>query len=117
MLATIVRLVVLLVGITLAMVCVKFAALAIRHGEAYRAWGLASYGLLVFTPAIISLYRFDLRVLWFPLVLYAAGLVCGIIALRSVYTINTDWTRLMARDRTRKRIRHIRGEKGRHRDE
>lgn len=90
--ADLVRLVLLMVGFTLAMSCVKFGYLALRHGEGYRGWGLASYALLVITPAIMTLHRFGEPLYVWAMVTYALAMVCGVISLRAAYTIDVYWT-------------------------
>ena len=93
--ADVLRTLVLLIGFTLAMTCVKFGITAYRHGEGYRAWGLASYACLVLTPAIIGLYRYDEPLIIPAAVIYAVGMICGIVALRSTYTVHTsEWARM-----------------------
>jgi hypothetical protein len=100
LLANLVRTVILLVGFVLASMCVKFAWLAMRGNEAYRGWGLLSYGALVITPAISGLYRYDLPINWVATSTYALGLFAGVMALRTAYTIAPEWTRLRrARER------------------
>ncbi len=88
----------LLVGFTLAMACVKFALLARRGGEAFRGWGLMSYGLLVITPALSGLGRFGEALFVLPLLTYAAGLCCGVVSLRVVYTVTPEWRRMRGKD-------------------
>lgn len=97
-----VRTVILLIGFTLALVCVKFAYLALRNGEGFRAWGLASYGFIVISPAVIGLFRYDQPLIWQSTVTYALGLFCGIMALRTVLTITPEWSRLRLADRNRR---------------
>lgn len=92
--ADVIRTVILIVGVTLAMACVKFAYLALKAGEGYRAWGLASYGLLVLTPSITVMYRYDEELLLLPALTYLGGLACGVMALRKSYTVNPEWLRL-----------------------
>ena len=89
-----VRIVVMFVGFTLAMMCGKFAWLGYRGGESFRAWGLASYALLVITPSLTALFRFGTPLLWIPTITYALALICGVVSLRTVYTVNPEWIRL-----------------------
>ena len=100
--ATIVRLVILLVGFTLFMACVKFAWLAMRNGEGYRAWGIGAFALFIITPGIAGLYNFGRPLVLLPTITYGLGLVCGLMALRSSYTVSVDWARIRSRDAERK---------------
>lgn len=102
------RLVILFTGVTLAAACMKFAWLACRNGEAFRSWGLASYGFLVLTPAIVGMRQFEAPLVVPATITYVVGLVCGIMALRTAYTVSPDWIRLRAADRRRRRERENR---------
>jgi len=95
----VIRLIVMLVGFTLCLACFKFAWLAWKAREGWRAWGLMSYALLVVTPAVTALYQLGEPPIWPALVTYAASLVCGVVALRFAYTINPEWGRMRRREK------------------
>lgn len=98
-LGDVVRVVILFIGFTLAMACIKFALIAVKAKEPYRGWGLASYGLFVLTPALSGLFRFGEPLNWWTTASYFAGLFCGLMALRVSYTLDPTWRRLRAEER------------------
>lgn len=100
-----IRLMITLVGFTLAGVCVKFTILSFRNGEAFRAWGLGSYGFAIVTPSVSGLFRFDAPLLWPPTITYVLALLCGIMALRKAYTVTPEYIRLRRADRRRREER------------
>jgi hypothetical protein len=101
-LGNVVRVVILFVGFTLAMSCIKFAWVAYRAREPYRGWGLGSYGLFVITPAISGLFRFGESLNWYTTASYFGALFCGIMALRVTYTVDPHWRKVRDEDRARR---------------
>lgn len=97
LLTDIFRTVVLAVGFTLAMMCMKFGWLAFRAGEGWRGWGLTSYALLAISPALAGLFRYGEPIAWLPTTVYAAGLTCGLIALSTHYRLSPEWARMRGR--------------------
>ncbi len=90
-----VRLFVIFVGITLALMCVRFAYLSLRRkGERFRVFGILSFAFIVATPAITGLFRFDAPINWWSTTSYLIGLVLGLIALYSNYYVAPAWWRM-----------------------
>lgn len=96
-----VRTVILVIGFTLASACVKFAWLAFRGTEPYRAWGLLSYGAFLITPALSGLYRYDQPLRWVTTITYLAGLVFGLLSLRATYDLLPSWAHRRPHDQER----------------
>lgn len=92
-----VRLFTMLVGIPLALICVKFGIVAMRAQQKDRAWGTLSYGLIVLVPAIGRAMNFGNPVNWVTTGLYAAGLIAGIIGLYYRATVSAWWLRWRAK--------------------
>lgn len=86
-----VRLFIIFVGITLALVCVKIGYSLIRTRERDRMWGTVSFGLIVVTPSINGIYRFGQPLVWPTTVTYLLGLLCGIAALYYRITLSPPW--------------------------
>ena len=101
--ADIVRTVLFVWGIALGLVCFKFAYITLRNGEGFRTYGLASYAFLLITPVFVGLFRYGQPLLPLPTIAYAAGLVCGTLALRYVVTLSPEWLRLFSADRKRRK--------------
>lgn len=97
------RLLVILAGVTLAMLCLRFAYVEWRKGEGerFRVAGILSYGCCVLTPPLIALTRFGQPFLWWPFAVYIIGLVLGGLALWSNYTIAPTWWRISLLHRRR----------------
>lgn len=76
-----VRLVTMIVGMPIALICVKFGLQALRKGQPDRAWGTLSYAFMLLVPAVGRAMNFGNPVNWVTTGLYIAGLVCAIIAL------------------------------------
>lgn len=100
-----VRLVVVFFGITLALLCVRFAWQAWRRVEIERMWGTLSFGFIVVTPAVIGLLRFGEPLYWPSTFTFLAGLVCAVIALTYRVALSPPWKRVRARWKTRTEAR------------
>jgi hypothetical protein len=101
--ADLIRTLVLMWGTCLGLVALKFAYISVRNGEGFRAYGLASYGLIVLTPVVIGLSRYDEPASIAATLVYVSGLICGTLALRAVVTLAPEWVRLLAADRKRRK--------------
>ena len=88
--ANIVRLAIIFVGFTLALLSLKVAIReSFRSQEWERVFGAVSYAFFVAAPGVAYLWRFD-QPLTLPLmVAYVAGLTFGVIA--SYYRITLRW--------------------------
>lgn len=76
-----VRLITMIVGIPIAMVCIKFGLKALRKGQPDRAWGTLSYAFMLLVPAVGRAMNFGNPINWVTTGIYIAGLVSAIIAL------------------------------------
>lgn len=92
--AATIRLLVIFVGFTLALTCVRFAVIARRRGQGYRVPGILAVACLVITPSLTALYRLNEDVLVLPAITYIAGLVLALVALRRNYTVTPAAWRL-----------------------
>lgn len=76
-----VRLVTLIVGMPIALVCLKFGLQALRKGQPDRAWGTLSYAFMLLVPAVGRAMNFGNPINWVTTGFYIAGLASAIIAL------------------------------------
>jgi hypothetical protein len=76
-----VRLITMLVGMPIALVCLKFGLQSLRKGQPDRAWGTLSYAFMLLVPAVGRAMNFGNPVNWVTTGIYIAGLVAAIIAL------------------------------------
>lgn len=88
-----IRLGTMIVGIPIAMVCIKFAAKSFRKGQPDRGWGTLSYALMLLLPAVGRAMNFGNPINWVTTGLYAAGLAAAVIALRHRARWEAWWTR------------------------
>jgi hypothetical protein len=89
-----VRLVILLIGITMGLTCLRFALLAWRDGQRPRMFGILSYGCCVSAPAINGLRNLDQPLFWPGATLYLIGLLLGLTGLTANYTFSPNWLAL-----------------------
>lgn len=76
-----VRFVTMLVGLPIALICIKFGLQSLRKGQPDRAWGTLSYAFMLLVPAVGRAMNFGNPINWVTTGLYVAGLVAAIIAL------------------------------------
>jgi hypothetical protein len=76
-----VRLVTMLVGTPIALICIKFGLASLRKGQPDRAWGTLSYAFLLLVPAVGRAMNFGQPINWWTTSLYIAGLISALIAL------------------------------------
>lgn len=88
-----VRLVTMIVGIPIAMVCIKFGVKALRKGQPDRAWGTLSYALMLLVPAVGRAMSFGNPVNWVTTGIYIAGLATAGIALYHRARWEAWWTK------------------------
>lgn len=88
-----VRLVTVLFGIPIAMICIKFGLKALRKGQPDRAWGTLSYALMLLVPAVGRLMSFGNPINWVTTGIYIAGLAAAIIALYYRARWEAWWTK------------------------
>lgn len=86
-----VRLLVIFVGFSIALLCLGVAVRAWRSGDRSWAIGITAVALLVAHPAVNGLTRFNAPLNPLGLTLYTLGLLLGFIALSANYTIAPDW--------------------------
>lgn len=87
------RTLLLLLAVTLAMLLLKFAWAGHRERDSLRAWGATAVLLLLMAPAHAALLRFG-EPLRGETLIYAAALACGCVAMRKMYTVHPEWTRV-----------------------
>lgn len=90
-LADVVRIFIIFTGVTLALVCAKIGARALHFRDWERGLGAIAFALIVVTPSITGLYRFNEPLALYSSLAYVAGLVCGIIAMAFRVTIRWRW--------------------------
>src|SRR3954449_1614685 len=88
-----VRLFIIFVGFTLALVCVKVGVGHFRRREVDRMWGTFAFAFLVVTPSVTGVLNFGEPLSWLPSSFYMAGLVCGIIGLGYRVALYPPWKR------------------------
>lgn len=88
-----VRLFIIFVGFTLALVCLKIAYGHFRRREIDRMWGTLAFAFLVATPAVTGVLNFGKPLAWLPSSIYLIGLICGIIGLGYRVALYPPWKR------------------------
>jgi peptidoglycan/LPS O-acetylase OafA/YrhL len=96
-----VRLVTMLVGMPIALLCLKFGLQALRKGQPDRAWGTLSYAFMLLVPAVGRAMSFGMPINWVTTGIYVAGLITAIIALFYRARWEGWWTKLAQRLRAR----------------
>lgn len=88
-----VRLVTMLVGVPIALICLKFGLQSLRKGQPDRAWGTLSYAFMLLVPAVGRAMNFGNPINWVTTGLYIAGLIAGLIALYYRAKWQAWWTK------------------------
>jgi hypothetical protein len=88
-----VRLITMIVGVPISLVCIKFGIKALRKRQLDRAWGTLSYALAILVPAAGRAMSFGQPINWVTTALYAASLTAGGIALYYRARWEAWWTR------------------------
>lgn len=88
-----IRLVTMLVGFPIAMICIKFGIKALRKRQYDRAWGTLSYAFMLLVPAVGRAMNFGNPINWVTTGIYIAGLVSAIIALYYRARWEAWWTK------------------------
>lgn len=88
-----VRLITVVIGIPIAMICIKFGLKSLRKGQPDRAWGTLSYALMLLVPAVGRLMSFGNPINWVTTGIYIAGLTAAIIALYYRARWEAWWTK------------------------
>jgi hypothetical protein len=91
--ARIVRVVLLLIAGTVLMLVAKFGWVGYREGSTARALGAAAYCVLALTP-VVTLFQFDEPLEVVPAAVYGVALVLSVLALRRLYVVHPEWTRV-----------------------
>lgn len=76
-----VRLITMLFGLPIALICLKFGWQSLRRGQPDRAWGTISYAFMLLVPAVGRAMSFGNPVNWVTTSLYIAGLIAAGVAL------------------------------------
>lgn len=102
-LANAIRLFIIFMGFTVALIAAKIALRAFRFLDWERAFGTLASGLFIVTPSITGLYRFDDPLQAYTTITYFVGLLCAIVALWFRFTLNWKWLHaLIERHRERR---------------
>lgn len=102
--ANAIRLFIIFIGFTLALVAGKVAARALRFQDWERGFGALAFALIVITPSISGLFRFDAPLVLPTTLSYLGGLLCGVVAAYFRFTLRWEWWN-RARQRRRQRLR------------
>lgn len=110
MLADAVRALFLVVTAVLAMVAIKVAYVATREGstDAARVWIPSCIVLLLATPIYLMLSDFG-KPLSAPYALFAGALGCGVMGMRAMFTVHTDWVRVRLAAEREEKAEQLRG--------
>lgn len=88
-----VRLVTMIIGAPVALICIKFGVQSLRKGQPDRAWGTLSYAFMLLVPAVGRAMSFGNPINWVTTGLYVAGLACAGAALYFRARWEGWWTR------------------------
>lgn len=104
-----IRIFIVFTGFTLALVSAKIGARAFRYADWERGFGTLAFALIVITPAVSGLYRFNEPLVLWTTITYLAGLSAGVVATIFRVTLRWRWwhdfldRRLAARRRARRK--------------
>jgi hypothetical protein len=87
------RVLLLLATFVATALCVRTALAGFRQRDSARAWFPIAFVMLLAIPARTTLARFDEPLRFWPAVVYVGALLCCLLALRGLYTLNPQWTR------------------------
>lgn len=102
-LANSIRLFIIFIGFTLALVALKIGLRFIATREWERFFGAMSFALIVVTPSISGLFNFDRPLNPWTTMPYLAGLLLGIVACWFRFTLTWPWLHRLHRVGRRRR--------------
>lgn len=100
-LADCIRLFIIFVGFTLALITAKISGRAFRFADWERAFGTLAFALIAVTPAVNGLYRFNEPLQAVSSIVYLLGLLAGVVATYFRVTLRWPWWQ-RARERRRR---------------
>lgn len=92
-----IRVFIITVGITLALVSLKVGMSYLRERDWERVFGVLAFACFVVTPSITALYRFDQPLAAIQTVTYCTGLAAGVVATAYRVYLRWPWWRRLKR--------------------